>query len=62
MSQAQSAQYNSTIGAAVNVGSVVSSMVKVAVVEVAFPHESVAVKVTIAVPVSPHPSVRQPAV
>src|SRR5690606_41196747 len=38
------------------VGSVVSSMVKVAVAEAELPHSSVAVKVTVAEPVAPHSS------
>ena len=41
---------------AVIVGSVVSSIVKVAVVVLEFPQASVAVKITVAKPVSPHPS------
>src|SRR5690606_18406897 len=36
------------------VGSVVSSMVKVAVVLLVFPHSSVAVKITVALPSAPH--------
>ena len=39
-------------------GSVVSSMVKVAVVWLVLPHSSVAVKVTVATPVAPHKSLR----
>ena len=39
-------------------GELVSSIVNVAVVEVALPHSSVAVKVTVAEPVAPHAFVR----
>ena len=38
------------------VGGVVSSIVKVAVVKLELPQSSVAVKVTVAEPVAPHPS------
>ena len=38
------------------VGGIVSSIVNVAVVDAEFPHPSVAVKVTVAEPVSPHSS------
>ena len=40
------------------VGSVVSSMVKVAVVVLANPHSSVAVKITVCEPVAPHSSLK----
>ena len=40
------------------VGGVVSSIVNVAVVGVAFPQSSVAVNVTVAVPVCPQPSLK----
>ena len=40
------------------VGAVVSSIVNVAVVLVLLPHESVAVKITVAVPVLPQPSLK----
>ena len=43
------------LAGAVNVGGVLSSIVKTAVVWLAFPHWSVAIKVTEAFPVDPQP-------
>jgi hypothetical protein len=45
-----------SFAAVVIVGGKLSMMVNVAVVVVALPHESVAVKVTVAAPVAPQPS------
>ena len=47
---------NSSSNGSVTKGAVVSSIIKIAVVEVAFPQSSVAVKVTVADPVAPQSS------
>ena len=51
----KSASHSTVIsGGVVNIGGVISSMVKVAEVVGALPQSSVAVKITVAEPVSPH--------
>ena len=62
MLQSQSPQYTSSKGSAVISGAVVSSMVKIAVVEEVLSQSSVAVNVTMAMPVDPQSSDKQPAV